>query len=456
MKMKYIAFKKISLLLVALVIVISSCSEDFLEPTVTDSKDVNTSITNVTDLKALVTGALAKMSTTEYYRRNYIITSEVRSNNAFANGNTSRFLEETYFSYNAFSSTSELLWNQIYSVIANTNIVINSEVQNNESAAVNHVKGQAYALRALAYMDLLRVYGQQYSGGDLGVPLILEFLNDGNNFPARATVQETWSQIGQDLQTAQELMDVDLNATSKTEVTTWMVDALQSRYFLYIRDYENSAAAAKRVMDSEVFSILDASSFVSSWSSDGGSNRIFEIAITTTDAELFENIYNVYQDFSVTGFGDIALTIDLLNLYELQDVRRQLFSFTPIAINMTGKYPSSDFADDIIVIRYAEVVLNYAEAMAWLGNEEEALTALNSISENRNAQTFTVASVANILAERRRELAMEGSGFFDLVRNDIGVTTFLVDVPFGSPLLALPIPRQEIESNPQIIQNEGY
>jgi hypothetical protein len=441
-----------------LVLFASSCSEEFLEPTVSTSKDVNGNVNTVEDLEALMIGAYARMSTTSYYRRDYIIFAEVRSINAFSSGNSGRFVGPGQLSYNANDGNISSFWSQIYSVIANTNIVINTEVEDNESAEVQYVKGQAYAIRALAYMDLLRIFGQQYAGGDLGVPLVLQF-RDENQFPERATVEETWNQIGQDLQTAADIMDPSLNSGDKTEVSTWMVYGLQSRYYLYTEQYQKVADVAKRVIDSGNFSILSGSSYIDSWGMDGAANVIFELAVTTADVNSFNTLYFIYHD---TSYGDIEVTQDLYNIYGEDDIRQDLYSVEGETIRIVGKYPSDDFSDNIRVIRYAEVVLNYAEALART-NSPDALAFLNLIPENRNAETYDEATIENVLLERRKELALEGFGFFELVRNGMGIpkvdprqTFGDQDIPFGSPRLALPIPQNEISANPSIIQNDGY
>lgn len=438
---------------------VNSCSDEFLEPTVSTSKDANTSVNTGEDLEALIIGAYARMSTTVYYRRDYIVFAEVRSNNAFSSGNSGRFVGTGQLSYNPTDANISNMWGQIYAVITNANIVINAEVEDNESAEVQYVKGQAYAIRALAYMDLLRFFGQQYAGGDLGVPLVLQF-RDENLFPERVSVQDTWNQIGQDLQTAAEIMDPGLDPQARTEVSTSMVYALQSRYYLYVEDYENAAATAKKVIDSGNFALVNAASYLDAWSSDGGPSVIFELAVTLADADAFNNLYFIYQE---TAYGDIEVTKDLYDIYGEGDVRRDLYSVDGETIRMVGKYPSADYADNIRVLRYAEVVLNYAEAMARLGNDGEALQYLNLVAENRNASPYTEASIQNVLLERRKELAMEGFGFFELVRNEMGIpfvdsrqTFGQQGIPFGSPRLALPIPQSEISANPEIVQNEGY
>jgi len=459
MKMKYKFVNRFILGLIIVAGLTTSCSKDFLEPIVSTSKDVDESVNTLEDLEALLIGAYARISSTDYYRRDYIVFSEVRSSNAFSSGNSGRFVGTGQFSYNATDGNITRMWGQLYSVIANANIIINAEVEDNDSAEVQFVKGQAYAIRAMAYMDLLRVFGQQYAGGDLGVPLVLEF-RDENPYPARATVQETWAQIGNDLEMAAQIMDSSLNPQTKAEVTTWMVYALQSRYYLYVEDWESAAAAAKRVIDSGNFSLLSGQSYLDSWQSDGGQNVIFEIAITPADADSFNSLYFIYNE---TSYGDIEATQDLYDLYGEGDIRRDLYSVNEEKIRMIGKYSATDGTDNIKVIRYAEVILNYVEAMAELGNADEALQYLNRIPENRNADPYTEASIENILKERRKELAFEGFGFFDLVRKGMGIP--FVDprqtfdeggIPFGSYQLALPIPQNEISANPEIVQNDEY
>jgi hypothetical protein len=156
------------------------------------------------------------------------------------------------------------------------------------------------------------------------------------------------------------------------------------------------------------------------------------------------------------------VTQDLYNAYEADDVRKELYSVEDETIRMVGKYPSADAVDNIRIIRYEEVVLNYAEALAQT-NSPEALTYLNLIATNRGATPYTQATVDNVLLERRKELAMEGHRAFDLLRNGRGIpyvdprqTFTKTGIPFGSPALAFPIPLNEISANPNIEQNDSY
>ena len=437
---------------------VGACSEEFLEPEISTSKDVATSINTLDDLQGIVLGAYDRMNEQWYYGKNYIIFAEVRSDNAFSNGASGRYVTTGQFFLNPTDGYPTDTWVQIYRVIANANIVINAEVKDNESAAVQYTKGQTYALRALGHMDLLRLYGQQNTGGNLGVPIITTFSND-NPYPERATVDAVWEQIGQDLQMATDMMDPELNGNSATEITTWAVYALQSRYYLYTEDYANAAAAAKKVIDGGAYSLTDAASHVDAWGTTGAPASIFELAFTETDNLTFNSLYFMYQ---ATTYGDIEVTNDLYNLYEDTDVRKDLYTKDSTVIRMTGKYPTPLYTDNIKVIRYAEVILNYAEALVQTGSPE-ALAVLNLIPASRGAALYTEATLDNVLLERRKELAMEGHRFFDLMRTGRGIPyvdprqTFSVDgIPYGSPELAFPIPQSEIAANPSVVQNESY
>lgn len=449
--------KLFNLLILFVTIAFTSCSKDFLEPTVTTQRDAATSINTVGDLRGLIIGAYDRMNAASYYGRDFIVYGEVRSDNAYSSGNTGRFVAQGQFTLTANNANVSDTWAQIYLVISNTNLAINSTVANNDSKEVNYVKGQAHAIRALAYMDLLRLYGQQYSGGNLGVPIVTQF-RDENQFPSRATVTEVWNQIGQDFQKALDLMDPTLDKATPTEVNTWVVYALQSRYYLYVKDYQKAAAAAKKVIDSGKYSMTTVANHVSSWAAVTNANSIFQLAFTPTDNLGFNSLFFIYQQ---TSYGDIEVTDNLYNLYAATDVRRSLFTKTAVRTRMTGKYSKIDYTDHIKVIRYDEVILNYAEALVHL-NAPNALTILNMIPVNRGATPYTAATLANVYLERRKELAMEGHRFFDLMRWEMAVPkvdpkqSFTATIPFGSPVLAFPIPQNELNANPSIIQNLGY
>lgn len=436
----------------------ASCSEDFLEPEVTTSKDVETNVNTSEDLDGIILGAYDRMNASTYLGRDYIVFAEVRSDNAFSNGNSGRFVGPGQFFLNATDAYPSDTWLQIYRVIANANIVINTEVEDNESDEVQHLKGEAYAIRALAHMDLLRLYGEQYSGGTLGVPYITVY-NSGELYPTRLTIDEVWNNIGADLEEAEAKMLSAYDSDSPARITTLGVAALQSRYYLYTKNYTAVIEAAERVIGSGAYSLADVDTYTDVWAGSGGNTSVFELAFTTTDNLSNDAIYNIYQGAS---YGDVEATTDLYNAYEETDVRRALYTYnaTTGKIRMTGKYPN--LTANIRVIRYAEVILNYAEALVHT-EASNALDVLNMIPAKRGASLYEDATVENVLTERRKELALEGHRFFDLVRNEKDIVkvdsrqTFSGDkIAYGSALLPFPIPQSEVNANPNMEQNDGY
>lgn len=454
---------------ITLSIVLVSCSEDFLEPGLTTSKDLNkaSTITTASDLEAIILGAYDRMNEATYYGRDYIVFAEVRSDNAFSNGRSGRFVGPGQFFLNPTDAYPSDTWLQIYRVIANANIVINAEVDDKDEAWVQHLKGEAYAIRALAHMDLLRLYGQQYEGGTLGIPYIVRYskdiseFTDADRFPTRNTISEVWTKIGLDLDEASTRMSPELDSNSPRRFTTMGVAALKSRYYLYIEDFNNVITEAEKVIGTNDYTIANAADFPTTWSGSGENTTLFELAFTNTDHLGNNSLYEIYQG---AAYGDIEVTDDLYFLYEATDVRRNLYSRTATGVaRIRGKYP--DFTSSIRVIRYAEVLLNYAEALVRRGNpgdDAAALNILNTFTTNRNATAYGAATLDNVLLERRKELAMEGHRFFDLMRHGMDIPkvdagqTFSATIPFGDGRLTFPIPQGEINSNPNMEQNEHY
>src|SRR5699024_5504747 len=195
------------LIVFVLVIGFNACS-GFLEPTTQQNKKIDESINSVDDLYSLMDGVYNQMTDVNYYGRDFIVTGEARTDNAFSNEGSGRFSNVNQLNYTTSSATD--LWQDAYQTIANANIVINSELE--ESPEVNYVKGLALAIRAKVHMDLLISYGQAYvNGSDKGVPYVTKY-RPLELYPTRGTVQETWDKIGVDFEKAVSLMSPEFDS----------------------------------------------------------------------------------------------------------------------------------------------------------------------------------------------------------------------------------------------------
>lgn len=447
-------------MIMALVVAISSCTTEDLEPTLSQSKSVEQSVNKVDNLFSILKGIHSLMAESGYYGQDVIITNEVRSDNAFSIGNSGRYTTESQYLYN---DNTDLIWNNAYEVIANANIIINADLESLEGDLDygRHIQGQAMAIRALAHFDLLREYGQQHTGaGNLGVPIVTEYKGE-DLFPARNTVDEVKAAIYSDLETAFSMMDSQYD-NSKVYISKYAAKALESRVAVYFGDWDRALSAAEEVINSGLYSIIPADSYVSSWTGDGGSNVIFELAASQVDNAGINGLAYMYQiNADGSGYGDVVATPEVLDIYEDSDVRLGILNTEGDWIRNTGKYPDNvNFTNNIPLIRYEEVVLNYAEALLETGGD--ALTQLNKIPANRGASSYTEATKENILLERRRELIFEGFRFDDMLRTGmnaeaIGTSGMVMEViEYPSYLFAWPIPISELNANSNMVQNEGY
>lgn len=456
--------KNIYLLIATFVLLGSfqSCTEDDLDPTLSQDKAVETSIQSTEDLQGIVFGAYDRLSDNNYYGRDFIIYGEIRSDNAFSNGKSGRFLTPAAMAMGDTDAYPRDTWAQMYRVIASANIIIGQDLATieGEETEKTHIVGQAYAIRALAHFDALKLFGQQHvSGGTLGIPYIFEYKGE-NLLPTRNTVGEVKSFIEADLDMALSLMSPSLNDSSKQTISTYAVNALKSRVAIYFEDWGTAKTACEAVINSNQYSIVSDSNYASTWSTDSAVNSIFELAFSSTDNQNINGLSYMYRG---ENYGDVQALEDILSIFDVNDVRvaPEMIGYQNGKLRNVGKYPSLDYSDNVSLIRYEEIILNYAEALFELG-DSSALGVLNMITSNRNANAYTTINKTNILQERRRELCFEGFRFDDLARtgSDIPLVSVFEQThggpTYGSFNYAFPIPNAELNANSNMVQNIGY
>ena len=462
--------KKINILFrIAVLIVflgsINACSTDDLEPTLAQNKNINGGLTSVENIHSLIKGAYSGLTVSGYYGRDYIINNEVRSDNCFSNGNSGRFTTQASFSYN---ENTGYFWDDAYEVIANANVIIGLDLEelDGDTDWARHIQGQAYALRALCHFDMVKQYGQQHVGGTLGVPYVTEFKGE-DLFPARNTVTEVRDFILQDLNTAFDLMDASYDESTEF-FTKYAAKALEANVAIYFEQWATAQAACEEVINNGGYSIISANDYVSHWTSDMSANSIFELAFNSTDNQGINGLAYIYRTTGGGSYGDVQVIDEVINLYDAADVRAGILGYEGVMLRNIGKYPDNQGYDNVVVMRYEEVILNYAEALFELSATGigglSALDYLNQIPENRGlgAGYYATASKDNILEERRKEFIFEGKRFEELVRMGKDIEklylqqNFAATIPYGDYRLAWPIPSAEMDANSNMVQNDGY
>ncbi|MDR3184036.1 MAG: RagB/SusD family nutrient uptake outer membrane protein [Prevotellaceae bacterium] len=369
-------------------------------------------------------------------------------------------------------------WTGAYRTLFEINLFLENILSHTGVVSAEEEKrfvAEAKFLRAVVYFYLLNLWGQQYAGpsDNLGVPLVLRSFDGGNAFSdeakiPRATVGEVYDQIIKDLkEAAADLPDKLNNAYENiSRANANAVQAFLSRVYLYRRQYAEAVEAADKVTGYSLEDDLAAKVFAYPPPVDN-KEIIFFVAMSNTDNPNTNNALG--QHYGADYRGDITVSANFLKLFEpnTSDTRFNLLK------QKGGSYYCNKYANGSYnwapVIRYAEVLLNKAEALAQqdAGISTAALGIINEIRDRSKAgkvPAFTEKKdfIDFILAERRRELAFEGHGSFDLFRNEKGIeagraAAAAAAIPYPNDLFALPIPEADVtKSGGILIQNGGY
>jgi starch-binding outer membrane protein, SusD/RagB family len=342
---------------------------------------------------------------------------------------------------------------------------------------------EAKFIRAFAYLDLLKFFGEGAMTGNmsgLGLPLQLtpfKGYNTGDVIP-RSTNGDVYAQIVKDLtESIPALPDkrsTDLETRSRA--TKGSANALLARTWLYMRDYANAANAAKAVLDKQpdVYALASDPAQLFPMNPLGSAQSpgkeyimVFPVSqMVSSSTSANNNLGNGY--FYKRSFW---INPDFINGFETGDLRVAQLMFKGDSVynpdrfadKTTVKFNNPNGRDNVPVVRLAEMMLVRAEALAkTAGVVQEAVTLLNSVRNRalpaRTPYTTgsfaTAADLVNaIINQRRVELAFEGFYRYDLLRTG---------QPLRSPDIAsakkvLPVPQVEIDiSHGLIKQNTGY
>ena len=438
-------------------VAVNACTTDDLEPSTEQNKPVEGGISSVENLYGILKGAYDQMTQSGYYGRDYIINNEVRCDNCWSNGNSGRFTTQAGFKYDA---NTGFFWDEAYEAIASANIVIgvDAEALTGDVDYAKHMQGQAYAMRALVHFDLVKQYGQQHVGGNLGVPYVKTFKGD-DLIPSRNTVEEVKGFIIEDLNTAFNMMDESYDGSSEF-LTKYSAKALLSSVAVYFEMWNDAISAANAVIASKNYSVISEDQYVSHWASDESANSIFELAFNATDNRGINGLAYIYRTTGGGSYGDVQVLDIVEDIYEAGDVRAGILGYEGTMLRNIGKFPDNQGYDNVIVMRYEEVIMNLAEALVETGGD--AASALNMIIDERGIAPYVTVTKDDILLERQREFIFEGHRYEDLVRMGKNIEkltpqqNFAATIPYGDPIMAWSIPKAEVDANSNMVQNDGY
>lgn len=413
------------------------------------------------DLNALLIGAYNSLGDADLYGGNLQRDAELLGDNGEVEWSGTFVAPREVYGKRLLvtNDQADITWTDAYRTINICNTVL-ANLSLALEANRPTIEGQAKFIRASVYFELVRLFARDWNDGSAatnpGVPLVTSptTVIDASSAVSRSTVAAVYDQVIRDLTDA----EAKLGGTDDKYgflATKGAAAAQLSRVYLQKSDFPNAANAANRVITGKQYQLVPIEEVFDQRININGINTdetIFAIQITDQDGANSLNTF--YGATDVGGRGDINVTEAHLALYEANDARSQLFYEDGDGLIRTIKFRNQ--YGNIQVLRLAEMYLTRAEANLRAGTLVGAapLADVNLIRARAGAAPLTAAqlNVNTILAERRRELAFEGTLIYDLKRTKRNVGT----LPFSSPRLIFPIPLREVTTNAALVQNEGY
>ena len=382
-------------------------------------------------------------------------------------------------------------WSKSYEGIIRANEAIANipDIEMNNTLK-NQLLGEARFLRALFYFHLTNHYRD--------VPLILEPQVVGEEaLVTKSPEADVVAAIHSDLDFA--IANLPTKAEyANSEVgraTKGAAHALKSRVHLHHQEWAGVIQQANEV-ENLGYGLLPMEQWPTQFLPEGNNNAtesIFEVQFQANTGFGTASNYQNADIPRVTGSNGLYPTFDLLDAYEDGDPRKdwtilepgdefageiydpslqdQNFGITGL-VRVKGVIEEKNIqgGQNFIVLRFAEMLINKAEALNEQGNTLDAYAPINRI-RNRVGLSDLPAGLTQaemreaIRHERRVELAFEGQYYFDVLRwgadaleEDMNSVTEINnhDRIFEPKLLVWPIPARELDVNPNLTQHPEW
>ena len=493
MYMKYNNFlKKISkIVLLVLAITFTSCV-DFLETKqFTTSNEVGFYKT-AKDFDQAVLGAYSAFGGLYNSGTFYFLMTDVRSDNTsvYVPGGAFGPLSKSEYDDFTLTSNNEHLggyWNTAYVLIQRSNDIINFIAGASVAQPLkDQYTGEAKVLRAIAYFNLVRFWGE--------VPLVTSrFAKIEDSYEkGRNTIAEVYAQIETDLKDAAVLLVTKRQTGGNVgRVDLGIALSLLGEVYLTQKKYTEAAAEYKKVIDLGVYGLVPVYSNLFGDGKQGNIETIWQAQFVANS-----NVESAYPSYcapvgseevlvSILAFGWNQPTDDIADAYGVGDVRRNAIGngYTKNSVYFPNKYIKSyvdgvgavSSGKDWYVLRYADVLLKYAEAVNEVSGPASAYASVNLVRTRAGLAGLPAGLSKDafrdaVYQEERLESPFEGHRWFDLARTGrtlavmnakvkatlTALGTIGISAPINANQILLPIPSIVIANAPKVTQNPGY
>jgi hypothetical protein len=430
----------------------------------------------------------------------YIGAFEIASDNA-DKGSTPEdnppILELDNLTYASDNGLINDLWTAYYDIVSSANYAIH-QMPLFEEALLNsdnklyarQCQGEAKTIRAYAYFNLTRLFGK--------VPIIDTLLTaEQLASVSQATTNELYAFMEKDLEEAIRILPKSYTSDWAGRITCYTAMALKAKIHLYQSEWDSVVSLTDRIIRSQRYDLLPDFREVFSVDGENSEESLFELQSSSLGNTIGDQTYIEYayvqgprgnSPGNMQGWGFCVPSQDLIDFYanrgevirpattllyrktltpEGDSIKAACVNpvyngkvYTPSAYNIWN-YNGYGFEHNVRILRYADVLLMYAEAIiqgaSWPA--ESGMTAdeaVNLVRERAGLDDLTGATLQEIWDERRAEFALEEDRFFDLVRTGQAATA-LADKGFVTGKHEVyPIPAAQRQLNPNLIQNNGY
>lgn len=471
--------KKTGFAVVAAVLAIAGCSDNFLDVDSREDIEEADSDENYTPVE-FVTGVYGRF--TEWtYAFSWLGVTEIISDNADKGsspsdtGTDKHLLDDLTFSSTVPSALA--VWEEWYKTIGRADYAIEytGGYEMSDEALRSRLIAEARFLRAFSYFNLVRYFGD--------IPLQHEDLTQ------RAPREEVYDYIISDLEAA--MQDLPPKSEYAEEdlgrVTRGAAQALLAKVYLNRENWAEAVNYADQVLSSGEYGLEPNYEDIWRESSENGIESIFEIQ------GRGESPAHGIQQYSQTqgargpggwGWGFNTPTQDLVDAFDSEgdEIRKEatiifagetLWDGREVSPNVenprynekaysSANLGAADGNKNIRVLRLAEILLIKAEAANELGDTQTALDALNQVRERVELDPVTTSDQNQlrqaIWRERRLELAFEHDRWFDLLRTgQAGDVMRAHGKNFEDGKHDLfPVPEEQLRQTPEMTQNPGY
>lgn len=478
------------LLAVIPLLLITSCSK------LLDRQPITQVITNPTSsavisaseaenlLQGIYTDEIGYAHGLEFNVLDRITNGDVWADNCYAGGDNAANITIDLFSANSLNDNIRRDWVDAYSIIGNINIAL-PQIQACTDPALSatrkaQILGESRFMRAFTYFDMVRLFGK--------LPVILQPADLSNSeslikstIVPQSSIDSVYDAILQDLWYAKDNVQNDNVPPNKMVVTKGAVNSILAKVYASMPtpNWDSVAYYCDQVIPN--YSLMP--DFNSLWDNNHKNNAEAIWEFNYVGWSVIGNwIPSQFQGASWKKFS--TPTNDLINTFRTEGDSVRLhasISFVdygwddpywknPLNYPVLSKYNDpNNGTNDFYLIRLADILLLRAEAYNFKNDITNAAKLVNEVRTRVQLPNTTASSQSDmalaIAKERRLELAFEGHRRFDLLRTGRAIEVMNAQKdgagnnlnynvqPF---MLVYPVPQQQLDLNPKLVQNPGY